>query len=241
MCRWKICWRHRSLRRKTRPRSRGAGGTGCRRLKNAADTDYAIADKRVEAAAALKAVKQQLGQRYSPIVNGEVVNTEAMFDSVNPSNPRELIGKVGLADQVHADQALAAAKAAFPAWAATPAQERAAILRRAADIMEARRHELNAWIVYEVGKPLGQADPEVSEAIDFCRFYADEMERLDQGYAYDYPGETKPLPLLPPRHRRGNFPLGNFPMAISHRGWNRGLSLWWRGTAPSLNRRKTPP
>jgi RHH-type proline utilization regulon transcriptional repressor/proline dehydrogenase/delta 1-pyrroline-5-carboxylate dehydrogenase len=183
-------------------------------FRNAADTDYAIADQRIEATAALKAVKQELGQRYSPIVNGEALNTEASFDSVNPSNPSELVGKVGLASQDHADQALAAAKAAFPRWAATPAKERAAMLRRAADIMEARRHELNAWIVYEVGKPLGQADPEVSEAIDFCRFYADEMERLDQGYTYDYPGET---------NRYRYFPHGigvvispwNFPMAIT--------------------------
>jgi RHH-type proline utilization regulon transcriptional repressor/proline dehydrogenase/delta 1-pyrroline-5-carboxylate dehydrogenase len=111
------------------------------------------------------------------------------------------VGKVGLASQAQADQALAAAKAAFPGWAATPAKERAAILRRAADIMEARRHELNAWIVYEVGKPLGQADPEVSEAIDFCRFYADEMERLDGGYAYDYPGETNRYRYFPTASR----------------------------------------
>jgi RHH-type proline utilization regulon transcriptional repressor/proline dehydrogenase/delta 1-pyrroline-5-carboxylate dehydrogenase len=96
-------------------------------FENAADTDYAIADKRTEAAAALKAVKQQLGQRYSPIVNGEAVDTETSFDSVNPSNPAELVGKVGLASQDQADQALAAAKAAFPTWAATPAKERAAI------------------------------------------------------------------------------------------------------------------
>lgn len=181
---------------------------------NAADTDYAIADKRTEAFAALKAVRQQLGQRYAPVINGLAVNTEASFDSVNPSNPAELVGKVGLASQAQADQALAAAKAAFPAWAATPARERAAILRRAADMMEARRHELNAWIVLEVGKPLGQADPEVSEAIDFCRYYADEMERLEAGHAYDYPGET---------NRYRYFPRGiavvispwNFPMAIA--------------------------
>ena len=183
-------------------------------FRNAADTDYAITPKRTEAAAALQAVRRQLGQRYSPIISGAAVNTEASFDSVNPSNPSELVGKIGLASQAQAEQAIAAAQAAFPAWAATPAQERAAILRRAADLMEARRHELNAWIVLEVGKPLGQADPEVSEAIDFCRFYADEMERLDGGYAYDYPGET---------NRYRYFPRGigvvispwNFPIAIT--------------------------
>ncbi|HEY9764170.1 MAG TPA: proline dehydrogenase family protein, partial [Trichocoleus sp.] len=185
-----------------------------RPFHNAADTDYSVTDKRAKAAAALRTVRQQLGQLYSPIINGEQVNTEAHFESVNPSNPAELVGKVGLASQEQAEQAIAAAKAAFPAWAKTPVKERAAILRRAADLMEVRRDELNAWIVLEVGKSLREADPEVSEAIDFCRYYADEMERLDRGVAYDYPGET---------NRYRYFPRGivvvispwNFPMAIA--------------------------
>ncbi|NJL22653.1 MAG: L-glutamate gamma-semialdehyde dehydrogenase, partial [Leptolyngbyaceae cyanobacterium SM1_3_5] len=79
--------------------------------------------------------------------------------------------------------------------------------------MEARRAELCAWIVLEVGKPLKEADGEVSEAIDFCNYYADEMERLDRGHAYDLPGET---------NRYRYFPRGvavvispwNFPLAI---------------------------
>lgn len=183
-------------------------------FENAADTDYAIAEARTAAVAALDKVKQQLGQRYTPIINGEAVSTELSLDSVNPSRPSELVGKVGMASQEQADAAIAAAQAAFPAWAATPARQRADILRRAADLMEARRHELNAWLVLEAGKPLGQADPEVSEAIDFCRFYADEMVRLDTGYDYDYPGET---------NRYRYFPRGigvvispwNFPLAIT--------------------------
>ncbi len=181
---------------------------------NTPDTDFSRATQRTAAAAALKAVQQQLGQRYSPIINGEAVHTDSHIDSNNPAQPQQLVGRVGLASQTQADQALAAAQTAFPAWAATPVPARAAILRRAADMMAARRHELNAWMVYEVGKPLGQADPEVSEAIDFCRYYADEMERLDRGYAYDYPGETN--------HYR-YFPRGiavviapwNFPLAIA--------------------------
>jgi len=181
---------------------------------NAADTDYAIADERDTATEAMNRVRQQLGQCYNPIINGETVHTETSLDSVNPSQPSQLVGKVGMASVAQADAAIAAAKAAFPSWAATPVAERCAILRRAADLMESRRAELNAWMVLEVGKPLGQADPEVSEAIDFCRFYADEMERLESGYAYDYPGET---------NRYRYFPRGltvvispwNFPLAIT--------------------------
>ena len=84
----------------------------------------------------------------------------------------------------------AAAKTAFKTWKKTPPSERAAIIHRAADLLEARRHELNAWLVFEGGKPLHQADIEVSEAADFCRYYADEMLRLDSDIVYDVAGET---------------------------------------------------
>jgi RHH-type transcriptional regulator, proline utilization regulon repressor / proline dehydrogenase / delta 1-pyrroline-5-carboxylate dehydrogenase len=49
---------------------------------------------------------------------------------------------------------------------------------------------LNAWMVLEAGKPLRQADVEVSEAIDFCRYYGAEMERLNREVVYDVAGET---------------------------------------------------
>ena len=181
---------------------------------NAADTDYAQATARHLAQAALATVREQLGRSYWPLVNGESLKTDARVQSVNPAKPTEVIGHIGLLSQDQADQALAAAKAAFPAWQATPASERAACLRRAAQLMETARPELSAWIVLEVGKAVRQADAEVSEAIDFCRYYADEMERLDQGVNYDLAGETN--------HYR-YFPRGlalvvspwNFPLAIA--------------------------
>jgi RHH-type transcriptional regulator, proline utilization regulon repressor / proline dehydrogenase / delta 1-pyrroline-5-carboxylate dehydrogenase len=182
-------------------------------FRNVADTDYADPKERDRAQKAFQTIRQQLGKTYWPMVNGEAVQTGDRIDSVNPSNPSEVIGQVGLLNVEQAEAAIQAAKAAFPAWRKTPPSERAAILRRAADLMEQRRAELSAWMVLETGKPLGQADPEVSEAIDFCRYYADEMERLNQGYAYDLPGET---------NRYHYQPLGivvvispwNFPLAI---------------------------
>jgi RHH-type proline utilization regulon transcriptional repressor/proline dehydrogenase/delta 1-pyrroline-5-carboxylate dehydrogenase len=79
--------------------------------------------------------------------------------------------------------------------------------------MEQRRHELCAWMVYEVGKALHQCDAEVSEAIDFCRYYADEMERLDQGYIYDTAGETDRYHYQP-RGISVVISPWNFPLAI---------------------------
>jgi RHH-type transcriptional regulator, proline utilization regulon repressor / proline dehydrogenase / delta 1-pyrroline-5-carboxylate dehydrogenase len=141
------------------------------------------------------------------------VTTLEQVDSVNPSDPSEVVGQIGLISTTQAEQAIQAAKAAFPVWRQTPVAERAAILRRAADLLEARRHEFSAWMVLETGKPLHQADPEVSEAIDFCRYYAAEMERLDQGIAYDYPGETNRY-YYQPRGISVIISPWNFPLAI---------------------------
>lgn len=180
---------------------------------NVPDTDFAIAEKRDQALAAIQTVRQQLGKSYLPLVNGEYINTLDQVDSLNPSDPSEVIGKIGLLSIEQAEQAIQAAKAAFPAWKKTPAKERANILRKAADLMEQRRAELCAWMVLETGKALGQADPEVSEAIDFCRYYADEMERLERGVNYDVVGETNRYHYQP----RGVSLIispWNFPLAI---------------------------
>lgn len=180
---------------------------------NAPNTDFAIADQRAEFFQAIATVRQQLGQTYRPIVNGESVPTAAQIQSVNPARPDQVVGEIGMLSVEQADAAIAAAKAAFPAWKATPAKERAAILRKAADLMEKRRAELCAWMAFEVGKTLKQSDPEVSEAIDFCRYYADQMERLDSGYDHDLPGETNHYRYQP----RGIVVVispWNFPLAI---------------------------
>lgn len=194
----------------------------------AADTDYAEPDLRDKAQLALSDMKKQLGKRYLPFINGEYVQTDNLIDSVNPSRSDELIGKIGQISQEQAQEAIAAAKAAFPAWKKTPVSERANILRKAGEIMEARRHELNAWICLETGKTLREADPEVSEAIDFCLFYADEMERLHNGYQvksddlsqvrgfkkYDISGETNRY-FYQPRGIAVVISPWNFPFAIA--------------------------
>ncbi|MEL6900027.1 MAG: L-glutamate gamma-semialdehyde dehydrogenase [Cyanobacteria bacterium J06606_4] len=186
---------------------------GVVRINPAADTDYAIAQDRKDATAALATVKQQLGKTYQPLIDGEYVPTESTVQSLNPSRPSQLVGTVGKISIEQADQAIAAAKEAFATWKRTPARERAAILSKAADLLEGRRHELNAWMVFEGGKPLHQADAEVSEAADFCRYYAEEMVRLDEEINYDVAGE---------RDRYFYRPKGivlvispwNFPLAI---------------------------
>lgn len=180
---------------------------------NVADTDYADEKLREAGQKAIQSVRQQLGKTYLPLINGEYQTTTETVNSVNPSNPSEVIGKIGLLSDEQAKQALKAAKDAFPSWRKTPVRQRAGVLRKAAELMEQRRHELSAWMVFEVGKPLRECDGEVSEAIDFCRYYADEMERLEDGKNYDVAGETNRYQYQP----RGISLIispWNFPLAI---------------------------
>lgn len=185
-----------------------------KQFSGAPDTDYGREELRRKAQGAVTRVHNQLGKTYLPLINGEYVQTESFIDSVNPSNPTEIVGKIGLISMTQADDALNAAKEAFKIWGKTPVNIRAGILRKAAEIMENRRHELTAWMCFEVGKIVKEGDPEVSEAIDFCRYYADEMERLDGGYNYDIAGETDRY-FYQPRGISLIISPWNFPFAIA--------------------------
>ncbi len=179
-----------------------------------ADTDFAELKAIKVSQEAFQNVRLQLGKTYLPLVNGEYVQTQEMIDSLNPSRFSEVVGKIGLLSVEQAETAMLAAKAAFPAWRKTPVKQRASVLRKAAELMEARRAELSAWIVLEVGKPVREADGEVSEAIDFCLYYAAEMERLDEGVNYDTAGETNRY-IYQPRGIAVVISPWNFPLAIA--------------------------
>ncbi len=92
------------------------------------------------------------------------------------SSPRSPV----VTDIAEVDRVVAAASAAGERWCAVPAAERRAVLRRVADALAARRGELVAAMLHEGGKTIGEADPEVSELIDFARYYADRAVELDR-------------------------------------------------------------
>ena len=77
-----------------------------------------------------------------------------------------------VADRDRIDEVVARARAAAPAWAARSASERGAILARVAAVMEAHRAATIAVMARDTGKTVAEGDPEVSEAIDFARYYA---------------------------------------------------------------------
>ncbi len=107
---------------------------------------------------------------------------EAIWDATraqpvrNPAQNADVVGQVIEASEVEVAAALAVAARTAPLWHNTPVTERAACLRRAADQMEAKMFTLMGLIVREAGKSLSNAIAEVREAVDFLRYYAQQVE-----------------------------------------------------------------
>ena len=191
-----------------------AAGRRSHSFRNAPNTDFTLAAKREELRAALGRVSASLGQRWPLVIGGKKISDREWIASTNPARPSQVIGQWARATIADADAAVAAARAAQPAWARLTADERAKILERVADLMEARRPELNALLILEAGKPWLEADGDVSEAIDFCRFYAVEMRRLDQPIVTQaVPGE-RCVQRWTPRGTGVVIAPWNFPLAI---------------------------
>ena len=133
----------------------------------------------------------------------------------DPSDRRRIVGEAQWADGRQVGLALARAVRAGPAWDATPAEQRAAVLERAADLFESHRAELMALAVREAGKTIPDAVSELREAVDFCRYYA-ERARADFAQPLVLPGPTGERNELSLR-ARGVFACispWNFPLAI---------------------------
>ena len=158
------------------------------------------------------------------IINGNAVdahkvdgNSEKLESQTvrAPWNHEVIAGEVAYANADIAQQAIDAAIAGQSVWRAVPAAKRAAILRKVADLYEENYAELMALCQIEAGKTMQDGIDEIKEAVDFCRFYADEAERLDaKVYEFtDLAGKQSRQVYKP----RGTFVCispWNFPLAI---------------------------
>ncbi len=177
-------------------------------------TDFSRPENRKAAAHALEEIRAQFGREYRIAIGGERFATGRKLESRNPSRPSEVIGVHYKATPDLANRAIENAYDFFPEWSRVPAEERVAMLLGAAAILRRRKLEFDAWLVAEAGKTWPEAEADVSEAIDFCEYYAREMLRLSG---------PQPVVQLPGEHDRMVYvPLGagviippwNFPLAI---------------------------
>jgi acyl-CoA reductase-like NAD-dependent aldehyde dehydrogenase len=108
---------------------------------------------------------------FRMLIDGELVEGATTFDVVNPATGTSF-AHCPKADRAMIDRAVAAAKRAFPAWSATPIEERAALVDKLADALEARAGEFASLLTSEQGKPLDQAMFEMMGSIYTLRAFA---------------------------------------------------------------------
>jgi RHH-type proline utilization regulon transcriptional repressor/proline dehydrogenase/delta 1-pyrroline-5-carboxylate dehydrogenase len=169
------------------------------RFENAADGDPTNPTYQTDVIDALRDV-QRPGTRQIPIViDREEVTTCEFEEGGDPSNNGAIWYRYFVATDAQIDKAVASSRAVATHWASRGCDERRAMLLRAANIMEHQRATTIAIMARDAGKTVSEADPEVSEAIDFARFYALQ--------ARDF-GDSEPLGVVLV------VPPWNFPYAI---------------------------
>jgi acyl-CoA reductase-like NAD-dependent aldehyde dehydrogenase len=149
-----------------------------------------------------------IGGSYRPAVSGRT------FESRNPARSAEVVGIFPRSDAADVDAAVAVARTSFESWRRTPPPARAAIILRAAELLEERKEEFARLMTREMGKVLTEARGDVQEAIDMGKFIAGEGRRAH--------GETVPSELRDKWAMTMRQPFGvvgcitpwNFPIAI---------------------------
>ncbi len=164
---------------------------------NSAGLDLSNEQRLADLAAALQASAAQDWDAAPDMAEGPALEVRS------PADHRDLVGHVIEATPAGVDHALVRAEGAAPAWGATPPAERAAILLRAADRLEAETQPLLGLIVREAGKSLPNAVAEVREAVDFLRYYAAEIR---DGFSNATHVPLGPVACISP----WNFPLAIF-------------------------------
>jgi RHH-type proline utilization regulon transcriptional repressor/proline dehydrogenase/delta 1-pyrroline-5-carboxylate dehydrogenase len=181
-------------------------------FKNEPYVDFAMPSDRQKMLNALKSFK--LEQKVVPVVDGAEQISRDVFSRVNPSQTSEVVAHVTFATPEQAEKAVQSAHFYWKDWKKVPVSKRAYLLEKVADLMAARRFELAATQVYEVGKPWAEADADVAEAIDFCRYYANQARELLKAQKVGgIPGETSHY-VYRSRGVTAVISPWNFPLAI---------------------------
>jgi RHH-type proline utilization regulon transcriptional repressor/proline dehydrogenase/delta 1-pyrroline-5-carboxylate dehydrogenase len=158
-----------------------------------------------------------------PIVGGEEMSGTEV-PSVNPADTNKVVGICHQAAEDHVDAALGLAVAGQVAWDRTPADERAKVLNRAADLFEAHHADLMALCVSEGGKTIPDTIAELREAVDFLRYYAAQSRRHFGA----------PLVMPGPTGERNTYGLRGRGVFVCISPWNFPLAIFTGQVAAAL-------
>ncbi|MBK9142306.1 MAG: aldehyde dehydrogenase family protein [Candidatus Melainabacteria bacterium] len=155
-------------------------------------------------------------KEFHNLIDGKWVKSETgkTFESINPANNEEVIGSFALSSPSDVKKAVDAADRAFHAWKHTPAPERAEIILKAGQLLEAKKEELARDMTREMGKVLKEARGDVQEAIDMAKYAAGEGRRL---FGQTVPSEMRnkfAMSIRQPLGVVGVITPWNFPVAI---------------------------
>jgi 1-pyrroline-5-carboxylate dehydrogenase len=128
---------------------------------------------------ALRRVRGWFGREHAHVVDGQPVRGFTYFEDRSPVDTGIVIGRFPRGTSEDVGRAVAAARRAFPAWSRRPFEERAAVLRRASDLIEEHGFDLSALLSLEVGKNRLEAMGDVTETADLVRYYCEQMTRND--------------------------------------------------------------
>ncbi len=178
------------------------------------------ADMHTQFDAALAELNRSLGAAHPLYINGEDRVSASHDTRRSPIDQRRILGHFPHASVEDANDAMAAAQAAFQSWRATPMSERVGLLKRVATLIEERVYHIAAALALEVGKNRMEALGEVQETADFFNLYADDFVRQN---GFDHPLPDDPLPGFRSRNRSVMKPYGvwvviapyNFPFALA--------------------------
>jgi 1-pyrroline-5-carboxylate dehydrogenase len=183
-------------------------------FRNTTPIDFSNEENARAMREALRQVHAQLGTEYDLSIGSEAVRTKDKIKSLNPAKPSEVVGIHQKAGAEHVEPAMQAGLKAYGNWRTTSWEERASLLLNASAIIQSRRLEFDAWMVYEVGKNWVEADADTAETIDFLEFYAREALRLSRAETpVQLPGERDELHYIP-LGVGAVIPPWNFPFAI---------------------------
>jgi 1-pyrroline-5-carboxylate dehydrogenase len=176
--------------------------------------DFTKAEQATALRSAWAKVRGEMGKEYDLLIAGERRKSAAKLESVNPSKPSEIVGVHQKGSEKDALDAVNAAYAYFPVWADVPVEQRADYLVKIAAVIRRRKLEFDAWLVLEAGKTWAEAEADVSEAIDFCEYYARLALKLAKPETLvQLSGERDEMMYLP-LGVGVIIPPWNFPLAI---------------------------
>ena len=147
---------------------------------NEPDTDFALAANRRWVSDHLERWVRERPTEIPAVVDGEPVSAPLTGVGIDPSAPADPLYRYVESDLDTVERAVAVASRATTAWRALGGDERRRLLHRVAGVMAARRGETLAAMAHDAAKTIGEGDPEVSEAIDFARYYGDHGAALDE-------------------------------------------------------------